>query len=168
MFDSNTQSNKNEVPLEEQDLQGRIETLSNIVSNLEDIKKKLDNNISEFEANNTEYEKSKILLSEILNEISNKKVYLTSIVEEVNTMNEKRLALIQENDKLEISSNLKKQYISDIETYKKASIIANEEMNSIEKSKELAKKDGEKTIKDIKSKIIELHESVGSIVANLK
>ena len=168
MFDSNTQSNKNEVPLEEQDLQGRIETLSNIVSNLEDTIKELNLIIDNHEANKSNYQK---LLDDIANldsEIRERKSIILSLSEEQNNLKNENSILIKKNEDLKIQNDLKDKYILDIETYKKASISAGADLQVIQTRNDNANKMYGQNIKSIKDKITELHSQIGSVVLNLK
>lgn len=156
---------RTEVPIEVEELHTTISELSGEVSRLEDKKKELEDNLVNPSVYLEYYLKHQDILTELKNEIENKKGIIQSHSNEISSLGNKKSILSRELSSLETVVNEKKTYISDIEKYKKSIVILQQEISDFKNKHEENKKIAQAELKDITDKIQLLKNSIANVTS---
>ena len=144
--------------------QDKVEMLSNLIDKLEDRKRILDTAVETHKAHSLNIEAAESQLRELLKEIEFRKQVGLDTSKETNELVGKKLLLEEEVNKIQVSVDQKKQYISDIEKYPAQTKLLQEEMEAFQNEHAENKRKAEQELQNIKEKVKELHTHIGIIL----
>ncbi len=164
MNDSNLQNSKVEVSQAEQDLNSRIEMLSNIIYKLEDTKRELDTKVTLHEGHKANIKEAETKLFELLKEIETRKAIMVSTSEEMNQLNVKKVSLEKEIEGLGNVLEEKKNTALEVEKLKGFIVLLQKEMEKFKNEHESNKTKSEQDLINIKKQIKSFHDSIGLLL----
>ena len=157
-------SKKNSISAEEQEFHSSIGVLSGEVARLQDEKTALISEIVNYKDNLEKYKAQKLLLDELIDIVDRKKAFIDSMNKEIDILVLSKNDLLVDVSGLETKVSEKSQLTADVEKLKKNIATIQQDMKTFENNFSEKKSSAETNLKNIKNKMKEFHDMVGTVI----